>query len=453
MHPGRSTRVTMLWLFALCTAVYSSNGQFIPSGDTRPASLIPFSILLDGTTSLDRFFETEAGGADGLSRMARPERGRFYYLGVHHGRIYSNYPVTTPVLVTPLYAPLAWGRAWTTSELLTVAPYAEKLTAALIAALSVALMYNLLASLTTPRRALVLAVAFAFGTSTWTTSSQALWQHGPGVLFIILTLIALNRDRNALWLAGFAAGMATACRLSNFALLAAVFAVVVYRERSMRSGLKIVVPAALVGLPLILYNLMIYGDVRGGYAIVHQAFRAFLPVSLPGVLISPSRGLLVFAPFLVAGFGGMYLVLRSRSLRDSPVYAVAALFALSQIVFFGWWQMWWGGWSYGPRMLTEATAALIVLSVPALDAIRGRRWMTRVFGLLVAYSIGVQALGALAYSGPGWNGTPVSVDADPRRLWDWRDTQLTRTSQHLVSGDWLKGCRTFLEFVSIRCQR
>ena len=84
----------MFFLFMLCAFVYNLNGRSIPSGDTRPASLIPFSILLDGTTSMDRFFETEVGGVSGLLRD-KTVRSRFYYLLPHHGHLYSTYPITT----------------------------------------------------------------------------------------------------------------------------------------------------------------------------------------------------------------------------------------------------------------------------------------------------------------------------------------------------------------------
>ena len=452
MEEHRSKWKTMLFLFFLCAVVYNSNGQFMPSGDTRPASLLPFSILLDRTTTLDRFFESDVGGATGLSRMTRADRSRYYYISAHRGHLHSNYPVTTPVLVTPLYAPLVWLRSdWTTEELLLVAPYAEKIAASVIAALSVVVMYLLLVGLTSRRRALVLSLALAFATSTWTTSSQALWQHGPGVLFILLTLATLVYRPNTLWLAGLAAGSAAACRPTNVLFLFALIAVVVVTHRSIRSGLMVGVPAAAVLGPVILYNQFIYGDIRGGYAVVHQSFRTFLPEGLAGVLVSPSRGLLVYSPFLVAGFLGLYLVLRDDRLRRSAVYSTAAIFAVSHILFFAWWKMWWGGWSYGPRLLTEAAAVLVVLCVPALDRLQGRRWVAAVFTMLLLYSGGVQALGALAYSDPGWNGTPVNVDRNPRRLWGLRDTQIRRTTAYLRSGKWHAGCRNVREWLMIQC--
>jgi hypothetical protein len=327
---------------------------------------------------------------------------------------------------------------WTTADVLRIAPIAEKLAASLIAGFSVAAMYFLLVAFTTHRRALLLAVAFGFGTTAWTTSSQALWQHGPGVLFIILTLAALTRRPDSPWLAGLCAGLAVACRPTNLFLLLAVIAVVGYTRRSIRDSAMIATTAALIGLPIAVYNVITFGDVRGGYSMVHDSFRGFLPEGLAGILISPSRGLLIFSPILLVGFAGLYFVSRNGTLRGSPVYLVAALFLASQLLFFGWWVMWWGGWSYGPRLLTEAAAALVVLSVPAVERLRSRRWAAPMFSVLLIWSVCVQAVGAFAYTYAGWNATPVSVDIDRSRLWDWRDWQLRYTARRFADREWLE---------------
>ncbi len=60
----------------------------------------------------------------------------------------------------------------------------EKLTASFLAALSVSLLYLLLRRRTAPPIALLLAVAYAFGTTTWVISSQALWQHGMAQVLV-----------------------------------------------------------------------------------------------------------------------------------------------------------------------------------------------------------------------------------------------------------------------------
>ncbi|HLL83467.1 MAG TPA: hypothetical protein VK420_12470, partial [Longimicrobium sp.] len=381
---------------------------------------------------------------------SRAERMRYYFLHPRDGRLHSSYPITTPVLVTPLYAPIVWLKGeWTTDEIHRIAPIGEKLAASLVAALSVAAMYLLLAALTTHRRALVLALAFGFATSTWTTSSQALWQHGPGVLFIVLTLVLLARRPNATWLAGLTAGLAVDCRPSNLFFLLALMGVVAHSS-SLRSAAQVALGAAVAGVPLAAYNWMVFGDLRGGYGGVNDAFGGSLAEGLAGLLVSPSRGLLIYSPFLATGVLGLYLACRRAAAPRSPVYLTCAVFLATQLVFFGWWDAWWGGWSYGPRLLTEAAAVLVVLSVPAVERLRGM-WVARAaFVVLLAYSAGVQAIGAVANSRE-WDATPRSVDSDPGRLWDWRDAQIPRTASSFASGEWYAGCGTVVQWLTARC--
>jgi hypothetical protein len=444
--------VRRVWLLILlCGVIYNANGQLIASGDTLPARLIPFSILLDGTLTLDRFFAAEVGGATRLARAEPEERMRHYFLTPRNGHLYSTYPVATPVLITPLYAPLVWGRgSWTTAEVLRIAPVAEKLTASLIAALSVAAMYLLLASLTTPGAALALALVFAFATTTWTTSSQALWQHGPGILFLLLALVSIAQRPDLAWRAGLCAGLAVACRPSNLFFVAALVGVIGWK-RSVRDAAALAVASGGIIVLLAAYNLSAFGSPLGAYGQVDDAFHGSFPEGLLGILISPSRGLLVFSPVLIAGFVGLYRVCRHPTAAHSPVYLTAALFLASQLIFFGWWEAWWGGWSYGPRLLTEAAAMLVVLSVPAADRWGASRGARAVFGVLLAYSVAVQALGALAYDASDWNGTPVSVDQDPGRLWEWRDSQIRRTAVRFARGDWIAGCGNVLRWLTDRC--
>ena len=44
---------------------------------------------------------------------------------------------------------------------------------------------------------------------------------------------------------------------------------------------------------------------------------------------------------------------------------------------------------------------------------------------------------AFARAGDCWNGTPVSVDVRPGRVWDWSDPQLARPIRDLVAGQLL----------------
>ena len=169
-----------------CLLVYNANLRSISAGDTYPARYLPFAILQSHTLFLDPVAKVAAqGGADLAFWMVhRPD-----------GHIISLYPVVVPVLVAPLYLPAAGYlhfRGWTDARLDRVARVMEKLSASFLAALSVSLLYLLLRRRAKPSIALLLTLAYAFGTTTWVIASQALWQHGLAELLVIGALLLLT---------------------------------------------------------------------------------------------------------------------------------------------------------------------------------------------------------------------------------------------------------------------
>ncbi|HUG79476.1 MAG TPA: hypothetical protein VML57_18500 [Burkholderiales bacterium] len=150
-----------------------------------------------------------------------------------------------------------------------------------------------------------------------------------------------------------------------------------------------------------------------------------------GLIVSPSRGLLVYSPFLAAAFAGAVLAWkdpRYRKLRFLTL-AVPALWIPS----FPWFD-WWGGWAYGYRPIVDSVPLLAVLCLPALGSILERPGRRLVFAVALAWSVLIQSLGAFAYSPWGWNaklidpvaGTRADVDrpAYRERLWALRDSQI-----------------------------
>src|ERR1700722_4309384 len=127
------------------------------------------------------------------------------------------------------------------------------------------------------------------------------------------------------------------------------------------------------------YNMGFIGHIAGGYALGKHHVNKFFQLDwtgLPGLLISPSRGLLVFSPFLVFLPVGLILRLREPGTRGLAVtlsLAVAAQFLLYSQAD------WRAGVSWGPRWLTDFLPILVWMLAPALFVLRplGR-------GLLIA---------------------------------------------------------------------
>ncbi len=414
---------TYLPLFVLLSAVYHSNLRPVASGDSLPASLIPFSILLDGSITLDRF-------------GPYMEQHVWYSSAVLHkteGHWYSFYPIAGPVLVTPLYLPFKFlpsiGQQ-PPGTLISIARVAEKVVSVVLSAGAAIFLLLLLRRLTSDRTAWMLTMLFALGTGNWSTSSQALWPHTFGQLAIIGCLYSVERfgssdsESRWYWIAGTFAACALAIRPTNLALLPALALVLWLQPARFADYLRVFLPpvaaAALIGA----YNLTVFQSIAGGYS--PKLSGGFFD-GLLGILLSPGRGLLIYTPIAIFALAAFAPRARESRGQHRLVVIAAGVFSLLHIAFIAAWPNWWGGYCFGPRLLTEICAPIIILIAVGFPAIRsgGVKWA---FLGVAVYCFLVQALGVFCYPKGRWDSVPVSVNDDPARLWNWTDNPLLRTA-------------------------
>ena len=421
----RDVKVSLVIGFC-CLLVYNANGRSISTGDTYPARYQPFALWQYRTLFLDPVEALTTQGRERTTRWDSPSPGAAYWLvPARDGHLASLYPVVVPVLVTPLYLPAFTylsARGWTDQRIDTAARIMEKVAASVVTALSVSLVYLALRRRTKTSIAVLLAVAYALGTSTWVISSQALWQHGIAQLLIagaILILTGPYTAARAVTL-GLLLGLIVGNRPPDAVLVAALglYALFWAGRRSV-----IVIAASAVPLLLVLfYNLTAIGTVAGAYGLTGHAkyFLRHDPITgLAGLLVSPSRGLFVFSPFL------LFLVLAwryrppDRAGRLLTILMAAAL--IVQLVLYSLTD-WRGGMSWGPRFLTDMLPMLIWLLAPVVAAL-GRPGRA-CFAAAVCIGIAIEAIGAFTYTGV--TDTAIFADghggpASPSAAWDWRN--------------------------------
>jgi hypothetical protein len=395
-------------LLACSLIVYLANGSIQTIGDTLPARYLPLSLLREGNFDLDEF---DFLHAEGIS----------YFLSHVRGHYVSNYPVGAPLLALPVYVPSALGHVTATSGFVA---QIEKLAAALIVALSVALVFLVACRLSSRSWAIVVAAVYALGSSSLSTSSQGLWQHGPSQLAITASLYCLARGRHEpSWvaLAGLPMAFSVICRPTNvlFVLPLGLYALI-YHPRSF--------PGVIAsGLPPIAfhfwYTWAYFGDpFRTQFSPADPGhWSTPLLVGLAGTLLSPARGLFVYSPVFILSLLGAVQAWRRGG--DTLLRAVS-LGAILNIALYSRWIMWWGGYSYGPRMLADLSPILALLLCP-LQRWFVRPWPRALLGLLVACSIFAHAAGAFWQDGR-WNWFP-DVNRYPDRLWSWTDNPLANT--------------------------
>ena len=416
---GRARRIGLL-LFLASLVVYNANLREVSSADTIPTRLVPVAVVLEHRLTLDRYYRDEPALPYWVQRV-----------GEHY---VSSYPILPGLLAVPVYLlpMLAFGDgSWTLVNLLA------KLSASLIAALSVLVLYLALRRLAPAVPAAAVALVYAFGTSTWSVSSQGLWGHGPAQLFMALAVYCALRGDEApryLGYGGLAAGLMVASRPATGLVASALLAYALVRHG--RQALRAVLGALAVVLPLALHNLWQFGSPQGGYARLHATHATYHGVSsawgsslaegLLGLLVSPSRGLLVYSPVLVFALAGL---LQALGERRQPLLRWLAAAAGGTVLMLGGFSVWWGGHSFGPRLLADVLPLLALLLLPVWPRLGRQRPLRGVFVGLLGVSIAVQALGAFYYPSPrevDWNTSPRDVDEAHERLWDWKDSQLLR---------------------------
>jgi hypothetical protein len=421
--PGRWRRdfSTALVLGLVAFLVYNANLRLISSGDNYPARYLPFGILGHGTVLLDPIDTITAQGE------AHP-----YWIVNKYGYAFSRYPITVPVLVTPLYVPavayLHW-RGWTEDRLERVARVMEKLTSALLASLSVGFMYLLLARRERCPWALWLTVAYGFGTNTWMISGQALWQHGLAELLLVVALFILRGPCTAQ--RSFGVGMLlalSACARPPDALFAAALGL--YGLWWAKGKARFLVMGAAIPLVLLLtYNLGVTHHPAGAYAKQGKLsfFRHSLIGGVLGLLFSPARGLFVFSPFLLLLPWCLRATLREPRARSLALLILGGVIA--QVLLYAKLD-WRAGCSWGPRWLTDMLPLLVWMLAAGLGSLGpiGRT----VLVLSTCVSIGVQAVGAFWYTGAS-DAVILKETGDPSRMpivWDIWNTPFVAELRH-----------------------
>ncbi len=421
IRTGRSLSESLrspLLLFLLTILIYSLNDRTLFAGDTIPARYLPLSLVRELDFDLDEF--------PFLYESKFP-----YFLTTSQGHIVSAYPPWAGVLALPVYLGPALLGVDPTSVLMQDL---EKRAAMLITALSVVVLFFALRRMTLEKTAWFIAVIYAFGTSSFSISSQALWQHGPVQLFLALTIFCLVKGlENPRFSAysGFALGCAVISRPVNLIVALPVVAYIVHKQRDQ------VVGFLLAGVPPLLlfmaYNTFYFGSpfITGvGSAVVIPSelisihlFSFDTPIleGVAGVLVSPGRGLLVYSPVLVFSIVGMMVAWREPRYLYLRYLSFAALLLL---IIVSKWTGWWGGDSYGPRLLADVTPILCFLLYPAVDYWKGKKAVKYAIIGLAALSIGMHAIGAGRDRVAGektWT-AHYEIGRHPERLWSWRES-------------------------------
>jgi hypothetical protein len=467
--PARPSRLWAVGLFGILLLVYLANGEALVGNDATANLYLPIQLLTRGrltftqedspqlfnfelrvpTGKVPVRFRNWNSLLEGKSMRSYQESGALgpglplYYLApTQTPGVYANtfglgaglLALPAVAVVKPFSAQLQAnpGRLWQVGKVVAAAAVAGSAVFVFLTAL------GSLGSLA----AFLLALAYGLCTCVWSTSSQALWQHGPTELFLAMgTYLLLRPQRPSPLLAGLAYSLAVACRPTS--LLVFLVVAIFQGLRDRRALLRFCLGALPVGALLVIYGLVVFGHpfAAGQLGIAPEValaktgnpglWQTPLHIGLLGLLVSPGRGLLVYSPVAIFALWGAIRVWRDPAFRDwRPLsVAVAALWVLSAK-----WFDWWGGWCYGYRPIVDSTTLLAFLAIPVVPWIRARRSRWLLCAGLCGWSLGVQVLGVYCYDVTGWNGRwaydVIGPGSDQRVVYDDRPSAERQAREH-----------------------
>ncbi len=399
----RADREVVAILLSLCA--YAFHFGSVPSGDVIPAEYTALSMVTGRGTSLDGYPELVA-------------RGLPYYLASTPRGLHASFPVGPSLLAWPLFLPAPFLESSRPELLDRIGAFASLL----IAVTSVWLVLGIARKLDPPFSPYWVALIYGLGSSHWTISSSALWQHGPGELWVLGAIERLldgdTPVARRLAAAGAAIALAVFTRPPLVVSAPVFFLLAAWMYR--REVWPAAIGAAVVALPLLYYHLDVYGSALGAYGTQTHAIglRSLDAVSRNALLLlaSPSRGVLWFETVVLFTLGAALFVLFRR--RTATMIAGVSGFALLLFLYANH-APWWGGHSVGPRYLTDALPWWI-LALCSMGA-RSGRFRALALGLAAVGAV-VNLTGTTRWAGY-WNTNP-SIDDYPERLETLDDSQL-----------------------------
>jgi hypothetical protein len=350
------------------------------------------------------------------------------------GRNYSRYGPLQSLVAIP---PYLLGRALASGDDAATwigTRYAATLLTALVTAAIGALLYALIQRVGySHRNALVTALLYGLGTQAWPRAKT--FFADPLTTLLILGAVycwwrldqPTGRGRSGAAVARWAVGIALCCGLAVGVKFGAGIILPVFGlagaaslwRRWRREGLPlrdlvVATAAAAVVLGVLLALVGFYNWVRfaspfeTGYggrevgAVQQGNWRE----ALPGLLISPGKGLFLFSPIVMLGLLSFWPFAH----RAPRLAVLVAALAVEHVAFYARVPQWDGGTCWGPRYL-DFIVPLLVLPLAA-----GLAWLTApertrgvrlalgsLAGVVVALALVVQLLGVLVNFDTGYN--------------------------------------------------
>ena len=418
-------------IFAL--AYFSPANQ--GNADSHFSLIVSQAILEHRTIQLDDY-ETQIP-----EQFAKYARHGLAQISEINGRTYYRYPLGSSIFSLPVVwaARQFWGK-----DMLVMADnhQTQNGISALICTAVFLLLYAIGRSYVSPSASMIIAGVSVLGSALISSMGSALWSVDFTVFCQLLVLWAIvryeeERSRTInpyglglLLFAAFFSRPTAAVFIGLFFLYLLIY----HRHLLLKTALT----AAGCLLLFLLWSWVEYGRLVPAYYEASTWIKlADVRRALYGILFSPSRGLFIYSPFfLLTVLGTMRY---AREMRQRPLAWFSIVWIGAHLALIASTDNWWGGYSFGPRLLTDMLPAFVLLTflvwsiLTTRTSVHFRRVTAVAFLLLGLVGIYINSYqGLYNESALQWNGSiPPDVEKHPSHIFDWRYPQFLATSHSL----------------------
>lgn len=314
----------------------------------------------------------------------------------------------------------------------------DKWTSALLATASAGLYWRLVKEyVKAPWLQFASFVFFAIGTNVYMIASQSNWQQGATIFLSLCVWLVMLTEwpvRRRIVLLAVLGGLLVSTRPTNvFFLLPFVTWLVLVDRKRLISNALLGIALTLLFCPALYWNLFVFGNIEGGYSLISDYKPPFFFTvtqfleGFSGLWFSPSHGLLIFTPVVALGCVSPLAI---HPVKNARVALLAAWICAAAVIVvtYCFYREWWGGWSFGPRFLTDVIPPLSIGAAVLTE--RYKRFLSPAFITLGLVGCCNQFVGAFAPNNPATYGdqwdTFLPALSKGSVLWDWADSPLVR---------------------------
>lgn len=275
--------------------------------------------------------------------------------------------------------------------------------------------------------ATVFTLLVFFGSVVFSTMGSAFWSINYTVIFNVSVLILLSAKQTVFKASQYQTAISITigillflsffCRVSSVAIVVCTLgylAITDFRQAFITGMSALVCLGLFAG-----WSFYEYGLILPPYYGLGRLDDAPVPmwVGLYGNLLSPSRGVLVFMPWLILPLS--WIAFRPQ-LRRNPLIIYCIVWFTLQLIIASRAVVWWGGGSFGPRLLVESMPALILVTILAWRDLKSvefklRPWLITTFVAICMFSVWVHSWQAFfnPFTTGHWYASAPAVVGDP----------------------------------------